>query len=273
MDYQAFRDTMDPIIPQHIGYWESSFSGDFGKIIDHGWGDRTHLVPEAITNEIITVRSLDPVLWDLSEFSDHRSVLGRYVYPDISKSGGDTLICPDENLIMSVNTSYPVTYQWSKDGLELIGETSATLELINALESQSGHYTCLVSYDVVYGNWGDSLTAVFFPEGPDTVEARLNFDFGEVVIDDVLCHVGISEVASDGVSIYPNPTSGTLNVNVDERFVNSSVSLFDVAGKQVFAGIIKEKVSVIQVSELRAGLYLLRLEKNDTVIHQRVVVY
>ena len=129
MDYQAFLDTMNPIIPEHIGFYESNFNDDFARIIDHAWGDRTHLVPTTITNEIITLRSLDPILWDISEFSDHRCVLGRYTYPDISKIGGDTLICPGENLTLSVETTYPVTYQWKKDGVELNGETNSTLRI------------------------------------------------------------------------------------------------------------------------------------------------
>ncbi|TNF30563.1 MAG: hypothetical protein EP314_01500, partial [Bacteroidetes bacterium] len=169
MDYQAFLDTMNPVIPQHIGYWESNFSGDFGKIIDHGWADRYHLVPLEMTNEIITVRSLDPLLWDISEFSDHRCVLARYVYPEITMTGGDTLVCPGADLTLSVTTDHPVSYQWIRDGEEIAGETSAQLSLTDALESQTGHYSCNVSYDVIYGNWGDSLTALFFPAGVDTV--------------------------------------------------------------------------------------------------------
>lgn len=273
MDYQAFLDTMNPIIPQHIGYFESNFNDDFGKIIDHAWGDRTHLVPTGITNEIITIRSLDPSLWDLSEFSDHRCILGRYTYPDIEKTGGDTLICPGENLTLSVNTTYPVTYQWYKDGVELSSETTSELQFTNALESQSGQYTCLVSYDVIYGNWTDSITPLFFPNGPDTVEARLHFDFGEIVIDEVLCQVGIEDITSSDYRIYPNPSQGELNIQLNETVKSAQVRVFSSDGALMLDEQFGGNLYRIDLAEMASGVYLAEIRTNEKSIHQRFVVY
>lgn len=274
MDYQAFLDTMSPIIPQHIGYWESNFNGDFGRIIDHAWGDRTHLVPTYITNEVITVRSIEPALWDLSEFSDHRCVLGRYVYPEFSKTGGDTLICPGDDLTLSVNTEHPVAYQWFKDGAELSGETSASLQFTNAVESQSGNYTCLVNYDVVYGNWNDSLNALFYPNGPDTVEARLSFDFGDVTIDEFLCQVGIDELNDQPFRLFPNPTNGVITIaSESEQLLNATVSVYSITGKLVQQMIADRSNFQMDISQHGKGVYLLQIEKDQRKFHQRVVVY
>lgn len=272
-DYQAFLDTMNPIIPLHTGSWESNFSDDFGKIIDHAWGDRRHLVPTTITNNIITIRSLDPVLWDISEFSDHRCVLGRFTYPDFSKTGGDTLICPGENLLLAVNSTFQASYQWLKDGVELSGETDSELELANALESQTGNYSCLVSYDVVYGDWGDSLTALFYPNGAETVEANLNFDFGDIVIDNVLCQVGIDDVTSANWRIFPNPTTGILNISLLENMKNAKASIYAANGKLVSSVVLNKATSTIDLSHLSDGLYLAEISNEKNVLHQRFVVY
>lgn len=272
-DYRAFLDTMNPIIPQHIGYFESNFNDDFGKIIDHAWGDRTHLVPTSITNEVITIRSLDPVLWDISEFSDHRCILGRYTYPDISKVGGDTLICPGQNLSLSVTTTYPVTYQWFKDGSELNGEIGSELQFTNALESETGNYMCLVSYDVIYGTWGDSLTAVFYPDGVDTVEARLNFDFGEITINDVLCQVGIDDAETSIWSIFPNPTSGIITVSLPENEQQATFNLYSIQGKLVLSAPFTHSVNTLDISNIGAGIYVSELHLTSETLHQRLVVY
>ena len=273
MDYQAFVDTMNPIIPQHIGYWESNFNDDFGKIIDHAWGDRTHLVPITITNEIITPRSLEPELWDISEFSDHRCVLGRFEYPDVELTGADTLLCPGVNHTLSVNTDFPVSYQWFKDGVELNGETNSSLEFVNALESQSGNYTCLVSYDVIYGQWGDSLTALFFPEGPDTVEARLNFDFGEIVIDQVLCELSTDNLSKSDFSIYPNPTDGVLHVHWSDGNKSGEMKIYSTKGQVVFAEVISSDQHRFDFSNVAEGVYLMEIVTPEKTIHQRLVVY
>jgi hypothetical protein len=271
MDYQAFLDTMNPVIPQHIGYWESNFNDDFGKIIDHAWMDRNHLIPMVGTNEIVTPRSLHPDLWDLYEFSDHRCVLGRFVYPDITKIGGDTLLCPGENLTLSVETDHQVTYQWFKDGTELNGETGSTYSLTNAQEVESGVYSCLVSYDVIYGQWGDSLTAVFYPNGADTVEARLNYDF-DITIDQVLCELSTDEQSEINYRVYPNPTAGLVKIDLVDVVGLAELSLFSTEGKLIFS---ESGVSPLQVKldDVPKGIYLLRIKTESSNVHQRLVVY
>lgn len=271
MDYQAFLDTMNPVVPQYLGFWESSFSDDFGKIIDHAWMDRRHLVPLEGTNDIITPRSLDPVLWDLYEFSDHRAVQGRFSYPDIEQMGGDTLICPGENLTLSVETDYQVTYQWFKDGVELIEETDSSLELVDAEESESGNYTCLVGYDVIYGQWEDSLNVLFYPNGADTVEARLEYEF-DITIDEVLCQLSVSELKPFDFKVYPNPTQDFVQIRTNEQFKEAELSVFSAAGKQVFTEPFTGN-NQIDVSRWNKGVYIIQIIGTEAVGNQQLIVY
>jgi hypothetical protein len=271
MDYQAFLDTMNPVIPQHIGYWESNFSDDFAKIIDHAWMDRYHLIPLEGTNEIITPRSLDPVLWDLYEFSDHRAVLGRFVYPDINQMGGDTLICPGENLTLSVETDYPVTYQWYRDGTEINGQTNSTLELFDAQESESGLYACLVGYDVVYGQWEDSLTAVFHPNGADTVGARLNYNY-DIIIDQTLCELSVKDPHQANFNIYPNPAEGLVRIQSLKALDNLRLEIFNMSGKIIHSKSLKTEAT-IDFTGFSKGVYLIRFYSDTYTEYQRLVIY
>ena len=270
MDYQAFLDTMSPVIPLHIGFWESSFSDDFGKIIDHAWIDRYHLIPLEGTNDIITPRSLEPVLWDLYEFSDHRSVQSRFAFPDMIQVGGDTLICPDENLTLSVETDHQVTYKWFKDGGVINGEITNSLEFVNAEESESGLYTCLVSYDVIYGQWEDSLTAVFYPNGADTVNAQIKYNF-DVTIDQALCELNVEEANQQLFNIYPNPAQNLVRIESEENQLTGQLELFDSAGKLVYHKSLNSSVS-LDVSDWNRGVYLLRITSDDFIEHQRLLV-
>lgn len=270
MDYQAFLDTMNPVVPQYLGFWESSFSDDFAKIIDHAWMDRYHLIPLEGTNEIVTPRSLDPVLWDLYEFSDHRCVLGRFAYPDVNQVGGDTLICPGENLTLSVETDHQVTYQWFKDGTELAGEVSSSIELTDAQEAESGLYSCLVSYDVVYGQWEDSLTAVFYPTGADTVEARLDYEF-DITIDQVLCELSTSDIRPYEFNLFPNPSTDVVQINAQRPLSNSSMSIYSITGKQIYLEPFTGSIE-IDVSSWARGVYLVQLVSENTIGQQRLIV-
>ena len=253
MDYAAFLDTMSPVIPQHIGYYESNFGDDFGNIIDHAWVDRLHLIPTTSTNEIMTFRSLDPVLWDISEFSDHRCVLGRFVYPDIEKIGGDTLICPDEDLLIGVQTDHPATLTWFKDGVDLGLTNQAEIQFTSAQESESGLYTCQVAYEVVYGDWGDPLNAVFYPNGIDTVQADLTYEFN-IVIDEVLCSISVQEKESNSLRLYPNPTKDMVRIELD-NYDKNLIQVSNMVGQEVFRTTVVSGAAMIDVSTLEAGSY------------------
>lgn len=274
MDYQAFLDTMSPIVPHYLGFYESNFNDEFGGIIDHAWADSRHLIPTEITNNIITIRSLDPVLWELSEFSDHRCVLGRFSYPDFSKSISDTLICPGESLTLAVETTHSATYQWVKDGTPLNSETTASLTLNNATELQSGNYVCLVSYDVTYGHWGDSLTSLFYPNGAQTVTAELQFDFGTITVDEVQCQVGISENEIAQWQLYPNPSNGTVHLQLPTQPHNVELTIFSAQGKAVFATTINRKNMTFNLSHLSQGTYTATLtDPTNGTWHQSLVLF
>ena len=271
--YTDMLDSLATIRPLHTGFYESNFSDEFGRIIDHAWGDKGYLLPTDITNEIITIRSLNPVLWDLSEFSDHRCVLGRFSYPDISKVGGDTLICPGENLTLAVNTTFPVSYQWFKDGVELSGENGSELLFIDALESQSGNYTCVVGYEMTYGDWGDSLTTLLYPNGPELVEAQLNFEFGEIVIDEVLCQVGVEDLEVRVPFVDPNPTNGTVRISLPGNGSEATFNLYSMTGKLVYSVRLNTAISTQYISDLSPGVYVSELQMSSSSRHQRLVVY
>ena len=253
IDYAAFLDTMSPVIPQHIGYYESNFGDDFGNIIDHAWVDRLHLIPTVATNEVITFRSLDPTLWDISEFSDHRCVLGRFEYPNIEKIGGDTLICPDEDMLIGVQTDHPATLTWYKDGVDLGLANQTEIQFNAAQESESGLYTCQVQYEVVYGDWGDSLNAVFYPDGIDTVQANLSYEYN-ILIDEVLCSISVKEGESETLRVYPNPTTGLLRLELDGREFDL-IQISNMIGQEVHRTTVVSETTTIDVSTLQAGSY------------------
>ena len=271
--YPAMLDSIGPYIPHAIGYHNSTFDGVFGKIIDNAWGDRSHLVALESTNEVITMRSIEPVLWDLGEFSDHRSALGRFVYPDISMvAKGDTVICPGTGITMQMESSIPVTYQWTKDGEPLDGETFASFSIADGQPSQSGQYACVVGYEVIYGNVDDSLTAVFYPNGPDTVRSSFVYEFGNVTIDQILCEVGIDDMEPLTLQISPNPSTGMFMLSGEASLMNADILVVDMLGKTVSRPVISSGNAIIDLSAQPSGVYVLKISHNGRSGQQRLSV-
>lgn len=58
------------------------------------------------------------------------------------------------------------------------------------------------------------------------------------------------------VSLHPNPTSGNLSINIDNDAV---MEIRDIAGRVVMKGQLSQGESVINVSELGQGVYVIGL--------------
>jgi len=271
--YNAMLDSIGPYVPNPIGYHNSTFSGGLGKIIDNAWGDKSHLVALESTNEVITMRSLESVLWELGEFSDHRCALGRFVYPDIEMVGaGDAVLCPGEGVTFRVESDTDVSYQWEKDGEELTGENGSELVIADATEAHSGQYRCVVSYDVIYGDGEDALTQVFYPNGADTVRSAFNYEFGQVTVSQPLCELSVAEVAPSAFTVYPNPTEGFINIQFSKPILSGRMEVLDMMGRTVIRQQVSGSNANIDLSASPSGIYLLTVEVGGMRSNQRIVL-
>jgi hypothetical protein len=84
--------------------------------------------------------------------------------------------------------------------------------------------------------------------------------------------VGINATSADNsVNIYPNPTSGILQVT---SISDATVQLFDLTGKVVLlqTTVSASKTQEINVSNFVNGVYMLKISSNDFVTIKKVVL-
>ena len=263
--YYGMLDSLDPVLPDPIGFNNSTLGGSFGNIIDHAWGSKKHLIPLLATNEIITMRSIDPILWEQSEFSDHRSCLGRFVYPDLEGNTGDTALCPGDTLVLSVSADIPVGLQWQKDGADIVGETGTQLTLANVTAADAGHYVCRADYQVTFGTGTDTLSHLVFPFGPDVVNASIGIEAGQITVTQAACGVGITDLIEQNqrLRIFPNPTTGFLRIsweesaNRDYKDFSGKLRLINATGSVVFSKNISRQEETLDLSDLATGIYFM----------------
>lgn len=170
--FPSVLDSLNPIIGPHKG-WHSSKSifDDTLTIIDHVWGDRKHLAPLNCYTEALLIRGIDDELWEKFDPSDHMPVNGRFEYPNVPKSINDSFnLChPVASLTLLANTIPNATYQWYVDSNIIQGATDSIYLINNTSVSDTGMYTCEVSYSFIVNDTSN----LSHPNWPDTADQLL----------------------------------------------------------------------------------------------------
>jgi len=75
---------------------------------------------------------------------------------------------------------------------------------------------------------------------------------------------GIMEFGTnDNIEIYPNPTTGNVNMKVDAKLIGSNYAVIDILGKTVVAGTIKTNEEILNLENVSAGIYFISFGDNS----------
>lgn len=82
--------------------------------------------------------------------------------------------------------------------------------------------------------------------------------------------VGIANVAGSNYAIYPNPSTGLINISVNAKAI---MSVYDILGNQVIANReLTAGMNKISLEELNNGNYFVRMNVNGTVSNSRITI-
>lgn len=99
---------------------------------------------------------------------------------------------------------------------------------------------------------------------------QINVRFDDIMITKNVV-TGIKSIsANDAISIFPNPTSGVLNINAVET--NSSVEVLNIVGEKVYSNTLVKGNNTIDLSNLANGAYFVKMNSNNQVITKKVVL-
>ena len=69
--------------------------------------------------------------------------------------------------------------------------------------------------------------------------------------------VGVNEIVKENnFSVFPNPAENKINVKVDATLLGLVYKVYDTTGKSVLSGKINSESTIIELSDLSAGIYL-----------------
>lgn len=72
------------------------------------------------------------------------------------------------------------------------------------------------------------------------------------------------------LQIYPNPTSGTLNIRLDQREVNTTVQILNIIGKVIYSAPLQSDMMEIELIEKPRGVYIIQVIQQDKISTQLI---
>ncbi len=84
-----------------------------------------------------------------------------------------------------------------------------------------------------------------------------------------ISNVGITELANGNIKIYPNPTNGLLYIEVEEAF---SCTIYNNIGKLVYSNALLAGNNTLQLPELAAGVYIIKLYNGTETYTEKLVI-
>mgnify|MGYP001345681595 CR=1 FL=1 len=82
---------------------------------------------------------------------------------------------------------------------------------------------------------------------------------------------GIEETVSNMFSVYPNPATDMINVSFNET-VNGTVSIVNIAGKEVLSATVNGAQTSISTAELSSGVYYVQVNNGNLTQVDKIVV-
>lgn len=91
-------------------------------------------------------------------------------------------------------------------------------------------------------------------------------------LKDALASVKTTSTIEEKIQIYPNPTSGLVNIVVPGNTANNRIMVFDLTGKMLINQELTN--STVNISDFRSGLYLLRvISGNGNIYNSKIIKY
>lgn len=83
--------------------------------------------------------------------------------------------------------------------------------------------------------------------------------------------VNVNNPKVPNVSVYPNPSTGVLNINLQDQFEHASISITNINGQLVFENNeLLNSIQTIDISELPSGIYFLNLMVDGQVTVKKI---
>ena len=194
---------------------------------------------------------------------------------------GSSYLWSNNSTTQSISVSAAGDYSVTVTGANGCSATSLAIS-IDVIPIISVNGTTLISSSITGNQWylngniipnATSQTYTVSQNGNYTV--RVTFGNGESSISepyDVTTFItGITEYNQPTIEVYPNPSSGIINVNIGQ-IENVQVNVHNILGESIYQHSITSSIFEINLSEQPAGVYVIKIITKKGLFIKNIVI-
>jgi len=72
-------------------------------------------------------------------------------------------------------------------------------------------------------------------------------------------------------AIFPNPTAGDININLDDSWIGTTISMTDINGVVISSVRVNSSIQKLSVSQLKQGMYLLQGDNGKRKLREKFI--
>ncbi len=150
-----------------------------------------------------------------------------------------------DDVSFSVVADNATAYQWSYNSSTISGADQATYSITNVQSADAGDYT--VEVTGICGNVTSDVAVL-------TVS------------------VSIEDLSNFGIKIYPNPSNGKFNIELNKDFDNVDVQIMDITGKSVFAKKLNSTINEVDLTNNANGVYFIQFNIDGETLVSKLIL-
>ena len=143
-------------------------------------------------------------------------------------------------------------YIASAVGVQVFDKNGVSKKIINIPETPT---------NVAFG--GKDLKTLYITAGTSLYSTQVDIPGNPT-------YTSAPEIETLSVAVYPNPTSGILNIGLNGY---NSLKIYNVSGKEVLSDITRSCPKTINLSSLQNGYYIVKIEAGKVIYSTKVLVH
>lgn len=95
--------------------------------------------------------------------------------------------------------------------------------------------------------------------------------FADFSVEETMNPASLSPEQFADIALFPNPSTGLINLEYEDTFLDMKVTVFDLTGREVYSTT-GDSIAQINLTEMEAGSYFLVIHQKETPIYSEKIV-